>query len=88
MIHYETHKTLINTNSDIGFTHVHYVLPFYSFMMLIGILAGAYILRKKYMREKLNFTFSDQIKSLLIITISTMVGGRFFYLIFLKQTIL
>jgi len=80
MIPYHEHKVLYQTTIDLGFTSVHWVLPFYTIMMAIGIFAGLLVLYNKYRLYNKYLLF----KIFILSTIFTMIGGRFFYLIFYK----
>jgi phosphatidylglycerol:prolipoprotein diacylglycerol transferase len=52
-------------------------------MMFMGILTGAWLLHRKYKKEKV--ALAIQVKLFILTAIATMVGGRLFYLLFYKE---
>jgi len=78
MIPYEVNKVIFDKTLDCGFTTFRWILPTYTLMMGIGILVGYYLLHKRIKHIALFI----RIRMFLIVTFSTMVGGRLFYLIF------
>jgi phosphatidylglycerol:prolipoprotein diacylglycerol transferase len=82
MIPYELHKVFLEKSFDLGFTQVHWVFPFYTLMMFLGIASGAYLIDKKNRKEKNNRVI--HLKVFIIVALFAMVGGRLFHNIFYK----
>ena len=79
MVPYELHKVFLKHTFDLGFTKINWIFPYYTLMMFIGMVVGLYL----YNRSS-NIPIYTNIKIIFICTIATMIGGRFFYLIFYK----